>query len=77
MIEVKLSNSKYKQDIDSNRGQDRWLISSEVIDEVQRLYGAKHVTKTVLYAGATDDAPDERGVRWVNVEDWLLNKVDV
>ena len=77
LIEVKLNEEKYKQGVNSNNGHDRWLTDEGVAAELKRVYGAKKITRTVLYMGVTDEAPDNDGVRWVNVEEWLLGDVEI
>ena len=77
LIEVKFSDKKVKTGVDAPTGQDRWLIDVDLVTELERFFNPNKTTRTVLYRGITDEHPDENGVRWVNVEEWLLGEIHV
>ena len=77
LIEVKYSDKIVKQGVDSLIGQDRWLVDENVVGFLKQKYSPAELTKTVLYRGQTEEPSEAGTVRWVNVEDWLLGKVEV
>jgi len=76
LFEVKLTDTKYKTGVnDIKKGDDKHLIDPNCIAVLERHFGSIIQAKTILYRGASDDFPDENGVRWINVEEWLLDTV--
>jgi hypothetical protein len=72
LIEVKLSDKKIVTGIDTGAGQDRWLRESRIVEFLAKKWEPLEIEKLVLYRGPTDAKPNEDGIRWVNVEEWLL-----
>ena len=73
-VEVK-NTDKCEPVRDDGRGQCRWLSDTEIVKEIQGLYG-DIIRKIVVYLGPTKKNVYE-GVDYVNVEEFLLNLGDI
>ena len=77
LVEVKWGSDKIPSTTEHPGGQDRWLVNKELIEEIRSYYGVNLIAKIVLYQGATDTIANKNGVRWVNVEEWLLGRTQI
>ena len=77
LIEVKWGSDKIPSTTEHPGGHDRWLVDEALVGRLRSFYGSALVTKVVLYQGETDVIANSNGVRWVNVEEWLLGRVQI